>query len=97
LAVSAFSLILMWVTMSSRIGSLPDTIVVRRGAEGVATRFDSPSGLWQLPVLATFATLINLVVAWVTHPGNPLASRMTMAATWLVHLLVWVAIVQFVW
>ncbi len=96
-AAAVFSVILMWVTISSRIGSLPDFITVRRGSEGVATRFDAPTALWQIPLVATVATLMNGIVAWVTHRGDRFASRVVLGLTAMIHLLVWVAIVQFVW
>ena len=94
---TVFSALLMWVTISSRIGALPDVITVRRGAEGIPTRFDAPSSLWQMPLIATFATLMNAMVAWVTHRGDRFASRMILGLTMVIHLLVWVAVVQFVW
>lgn len=96
-AAAVFSVVLMWVTISSRIGSLPDTISVRRGSEGVATRFDAPSALWQIPLVATVATLMNGIVAWATHRGDRFASRVTLGLTFMIHVLIWVAIVQFVW
>ena len=97
IGMATFSLLLMWVSISSRIGSLPDSIVVRRGPEGDATLFDSPTSLWQMPLIATIATLMNGVVAWVTHASDRFASRMVLGLTAVIHLLVWVAIVQFVW
>lgn len=97
LGVAVFSLLLMWITVANRIGSLPDSIALRYGAEGLPSLSGAPRALLRLPLLATVVTLMNVIVAWSISSADRFAGRFIVAAAILVHLLIWIAVAALVW
>lgn len=96
LGVAVFSLLLMWITIANRAGSLPDSITLRYGAEGLPSLSGAPRALFRLPLLATVVTLMNFIVAWSVSAADRFAARFIVAAAILVHLLIWIAVAALV-
>ena len=97
LAIAGFSLLVMATIMGNRLGALPAVVELRLDAAGNPYRWGVPHTLWNLPLLGTMLTLMNLVVAWFTSPHDRFASRFCLAAALVVQLLIWVPVVRFLW
>jgi hypothetical protein len=97
IGTTLFSLLLMWITVANRFGSLPNVMELRYGPEGVPSLVTGPRALFRLPLLATIVTIMNVLVAWFISAGDRFAGRLIVAAAGLVHLLIWIAIAALVW
>ncbi len=95
--VGAFGLLVMATVMGNRLDALPGVVELRFDAAGVPYRWGVPRTLWNLPLLATVITLMNLAVAWFVSPHDRFASRFCVAAALVVQLLVWVPVIRFLW
>jgi hypothetical protein len=91
-AVLAFVMALVTAT---RVGDLPSVLVLREDAYGMATRWGPPKSLWQLPLLVTMVTLINLVLAAAVSRFDRFASRFLLAAALVVAVVAWVPVAHF--
>ena len=96
IAANAISLAAMAAVLSSQLGELPGSLALHLDAAGLPDRWGPPKTLWRLPLLAGMTTLMNLVVAWAISPVDRFAARFVLAATLVVHLIVWVAVFDFV-
>ncbi len=96
LGASIFSLLLLWITVANRIGALSDPMVLRYGAEGLPARTGAPRALLQLPLLATFATVMNIVVAWSVASADRFVGRFILGAALLIQTLIWIAVIALV-
>ena len=96
LGAAVLSAAVMALVLSSQIPNLAPSLTLHLDAAGIADRFGPPQVLWRLPLLATMATLINLVLAWFLARSDRFAARFLLAATLVVHLIAWVALFDFV-
>jgi hypothetical protein len=97
LAVSAFGLAVMAATMGSRLGSVPDTVVVHIDAAGTPDRWGPNTTLWRLPLMAAMVTLMNLVGAWFLARRDAFAGRFLVATALGVQIIAWVAVSRYLW
>lgn len=97
LGATLFSLLLMWITVVNRTGSLPETMVLRYDAEGLPAWTGDGSLVLRLPVLASFVTIMNLVVAWAVAEADRFAGRFMLAGALLIQALIWIAVIALVW
>ncbi len=97
IGVETFGLLVMATIMGNRLGTLVPVLELRFDAVGSPYRWGVPRTLWNLPLLATMITLMNVAVAWFVSPHDRFASRFCIAAALVVQLLVWVPVVRFLW
>ncbi|MGI8644449.1 MAG: hypothetical protein ACR2LS_10080 [Thermomicrobiales bacterium] len=97
LGAAVFSLLLMWITVANRLGSLPEAIVLRYDAEGLPANVGAPRAMLQLPSLSSFGLVMNLLVAWTVAGADRFAGRIMLAGALLVQLLLWIAVIALVW
>jgi hypothetical protein len=97
LGVAALGLVVMWAVVGLRVGALGATLELRLDAEGSPSLWGSPETLWRLPLLATVATLMNVLVAWRAAGADRFASRFMLAAALLVQVLAWLALIGLAW
>ncbi len=97
IGVGTFGLLVMVTIMGNRMGSLASVLELRFDAVGSPYRWGVPRTLWNLPLLATMITLMNVAVAWFVSPHDRFASRFCIAAALVIQLLVWVPVVRFLW
>lgn len=97
IGVGTFGLLVMATIMGNRMGSLAPVLELRFDAVGSPYRWGVPRTLWNLPLLATMITLMNVAVAWFVSPHDRFASRFCIAAALVIQLLVWVPVVRFLW
>ena len=95
--LSTLGLAAMAITVANRIGSVPPVVPTHVSASGILEHFASQSTLWQLPLLATMLTLMNLVAAWFVSPLDRFASRFLLATGLVVQFVVWVAVLRILW
>lgn len=95
LAGGAVGVMLMVALLSSQLDGLAEAIVIHLDAAGVPDRWGPPEVLWRLPLMATMVILLNLVIAWAVSPLDRFAARFMLAASLIVQLIVWVAVLDF--
>ena len=95
LGISVFSLLVMVATLGNRTGNLADAFPIRLDAFGQTNRWGNPETLWRIPLLAGMLTVMNLVAAWFVSPRDRFGSRFLLGATLVVHLIAWVALIEF--
>jgi hypothetical protein len=97
LGASALVAVVMALVTFSRVGDLPPVIELRFDSDGYPTLWGPPKSLWQLPLLVTMTTLINLVLAVALSRFDRFASRFLLAASLVIGLLTWVPAARFLW
>lgn len=97
LGLAALGLAGMWAVVGLRMGALGPALELRLDAEGSPSSWGSPDTLWRLPLLATVATLMNVLVAWRAASADRFASRFMLAAALLVQVLAWLALIGLAW
>ncbi len=97
LGIATLSGLIMAGVLAGRTGDLPGVIALRTDAVGAATRWGTPSSLWELPLLAGMVTLANVILAWWLASFDQFASRFVLAAAIVVGLLTWIPLVRFLW
>ena len=95
LGAGAILAFVMALVTLSRVGELPSVLVLREDAFGMPTRWGPPKSLWQLPLLVTMVTLINLVLAAAVSRYDRFASRFLLAAALVVGVVAWVPVARF--
>ena len=97
IGVAAFGLLMMATIMGNRLDALPAAVALRFDAVGTPYRWGVPSTLWNLPLMTTMITLMNVTVAWFVSPHDRFASRFAIAVALIIQLLVWVPVIRFLW
>lgn len=97
LGLAALSALLMAGVLAGRTGGLPDVVALRSDATGAATRWGTPTSLWELPLLAAMITLANFILAWWLSSYDRFASRFLLATAIVITFVAWVPLVRFLW
>lgn len=91
------SVIAMMVVTNTRIGSLPGVVATHISASGVAENLMTRGVVWQMPLMAGMVWMMNTLLAWFITRYDMMTARITLAATLLLHLVVWVAAIAYLW
>lgn len=94
---SAFSLVLMVATVSSRAAALPRWFAIHLNAAGHPDRWATASTIWRLPLMTAMLTLAILIGALVLARRDPFASRFLLVSAFLIHALAWIGLVRILW
>lgn len=94
LGAGLLSLAAMAAVVASRMGGAEPFFPVHVDAVGQPDRWGGPRILWRLPLLAGLTLATNLVLAWALAPIDRFAARFLLAAGLVIHLLVWVALLD---
>lgn len=95
LGAGAVGVMLMVALLSNQLDGLDEAIVIHLDAAGLPDRWGPPEVLWRLPLMAAMAILLNLVIAWAVSPIDRFAARFVVAASLGVQVIVWVAVLDF--
>jgi hypothetical protein len=97
IGISCLSLAAMAIIVANRVSTLDPVIATHVSASGIMEHFTSRTTVWQLPLLATMMTLMNLVAAWFVSPLDRFASRFLLATSIVVQFVTWVAVFRILW
>jgi hypothetical protein len=97
IGISCLSLAAMAIIVANRVSTLDPVIATHVSASGIMEHFTSRTTVWQLPLLATMMTLMNLVAAWFVSPLDRFASRFLLATSVIVQFVTWVAVFRILW
>lgn len=97
IGLSTLGLATMAILVANRVDSLDPVIATHVSASGVLEHFANRETIWQLPLLATMLTLMNLVAAWFVSPLDRFASRFLLATGMIVQFVTWVALIRILW
>lgn len=92
IGISVVSLAAMAILVGNRIGTLPATIPTHVSASGLLEDVKARSSFWRLPLLASFLTLMNLVIALFVARIDRFASRFILGAALIIQFVAWVAV-----
>lgn len=95
--VSLLSLLLMLVTVSARVGTLPDWIVTHLDASGRPDQWGTSSTIWRLPLMVFMVSVASFVSAFFLAKRDAFAAKFLISATLLVQSLAWIALVRILW
>jgi hypothetical protein len=94
IGIAVVSLAAMAILVGNRIETLPLTIPTHVSASGLLEDVKSRTALWRLPLLGTFLTLMNVVIALFVARIDRFASRFILGASLVVQFVAWVAIIR---
>jgi len=96
IGVGVLSLAAMAILVANRIGTLPESIPTHVSASGVLEQLRSRRALWNLPLLSTMLTLMNVVIALFVARIDRFASRFILGAALVVQFVAWVAVLRII-
>lgn len=96
IGVGLASLAGMAILVANQVDGLAPSFATHVSASGILEDFRGETALWNLPVMATAFTLMNIAIAWFVSPMDRFASRFVLAAALVVQIIVWVAIIRIV-
>lgn len=96
IGVGVLSLAAMAILVANRIGTLPEAIPTHVSASGVLEQLRSRRALWNLPLLSTMLTLMNVVIALFVARIDRFASRFILGAALVVQFVAWVAVLRII-
>jgi hypothetical protein len=94
IGVGIAGLAAMAILVANRVDSLAPQFGTHVSASGVLESFESESFLWNLPLMATMFTLMNIVIAWYISPMDRFASRFVLMGALVVQFVAWVALIR---
>lgn len=80
----------------TRYSALPATIPLHWNAAGVPDRVEPRRAIWTIPLIGVLVALANLGLAWSVARFDRFAARFLLAATCLVDLVAWVAVISLI-
>jgi hypothetical protein len=95
--IAIVSILLMVVTVSARVGSLPDWIVTHLDAAGRPDQYGTASTVWRLPLMAFFLTVASFSTAFFLAKRDAFLARFLVSSTLLVQALAWIALIRILW
>lgn len=81
------------ITMN-RVDTLAPGFATHISASGIPEDIRSETALWQLPLMATALLLMNVVIAWYLAAYSIFSARILLAASVIVQVLIWVALIR---
>jgi hypothetical protein len=94
IGVGIASLAAMAMLVANKVDSLAPQFGTHVSASGVLESFKGESFLWNLPLMATMFTLMNMVIAWFVSPMDRFASRFVLVGALVVQFVAWVALIR---
>lgn len=84
----------MAILVANRAATLAPSFATHVSASGVLENFRGSDALWRLPLLSAMLTLMNIGAAWFVSPIDRFASRFLIAASIIVQIVAWVALIR---
>ncbi len=94
IGIAVVSLAAMAILVGNRIETVPLTIPTHVSASGLLEDIKNRTALWRLPLLSTFLTLMNVVIALFVARIDRFASRFILSASLVMQFIAWVAIIR---
>jgi hypothetical protein len=93
LGVAVLMNVAMIVFILIRFHSLPPSIALHWNVNGDPDRIGSPREIWVIPIITALVAIANLILAWSIESFDRFAARFLLAASCLVQLVAWVALI----
>jgi hypothetical protein len=94
IGLALVSLAGMAILVANRADTLSPSFATHVSASGVLENFRGPEALWRIPLLSAMLTLMNIGAAWFISPVDRFASRFLIAASIIVQIVAWVALIR---
>ena len=88
------SVLAMSILTMNRVDSLAPGFATHISASGIREDIRSETALWQLPLMAAALLLMNMVIAWFLAAYSAFSARFLLAASVIVQVLIWVALIR---
>ncbi len=79
-----------------RFNSLPPSIVLHWNVNGDPDRIGSPREIWIIPIITSLVAIGNFILSWSIETFDRFAARFLLAASCLVQVVAWIALVTLI-
>jgi hypothetical protein len=79
-----------------RYSSLPPSIALHWNVNGDPDRIGSPRGIWVIPIITASVAIANFIFAWSIETFDRFAARFLLAASCLVQVVAWIALITLI-
>ncbi len=79
-----------------RYNSLPQSIVLHWNVNGDPDRIGSPREIWVIPIITALVTIANLILSWSIEKFDRFAARFLLAASCMVEVVAWIALITLI-
>lgn len=97
IGIAILSLAAMAILVANRIDNVISPFATHVNASGGLENFEKNTAIWRLPLLSVMFFLMNLVAAWFIAPTDRFLSRFLLGVSCVVQLVVWIALIRFLW
>jgi hypothetical protein len=97
IGLAVLSLAIMAILIGNRIDNVVNPFATHVNASGGLENVEKNTAVWRLPLLSVMFFLMNLVVAWFIAPTDRFLSRFLLGVSCVVQLVVWIALIRFLW
>lgn len=96
IGASLVSLAALAAVVASQANDGGTVITTHVSASGMPDQWGTGRTLWRLPLIAAMILVINLIMAWPAAVRDRFAARFFLGAVLVVHLVLWVALIDLV-
>lgn len=93
LGITVLMNVAMVVLILVRYHNLPTSIALHWNVNGDPDRIGSPREIWVIPIITALVAIANLILAWSIETFDRFAARFLLAASCLVQVVAWVALI----
>lgn len=96
LAIAVLMNVAMVIFILVRYDSLPSSIALHWNVNGDPDRIGSPREIWVIPIITALVAIANLILAWSIDTFDRFAARFLLAASCLVQVVAWIALITLI-
>ena len=96
LGIAVVMNVAMVVFILFRYSSLPPSIALHWNVNGDPDRIGSPREIWVIPIITALVAIANLILAWSIESFDRFAARFLLAASCLVQVVAWIALITLI-
>lgn len=96
LGIAVVMNVAMVIFILFRYSSLPPSIALHWNVNGDPDRIGSPREIWVIPIITALVAIANLILAWSIESFDRFAARFLLAASCLVQIVAWIALITLI-
>lgn len=96
LGISVVMNVAIIIFVLARYSSLPSSIALHWNVNGDPDRIGSPREIWIIPIITAIVAIANFILAWSIDTFDRFAARFLLAASSLVGIVAWIALITLI-
>ena len=96
LGIAVLMNVAMVIFILIRYHSLPQSIALHWNVNGDPDRIGSAREIWVIPIITALVTIANLILAWSIETFDRFAARFLLAASCMVDVVAWIALITLI-